>query len=1339
MLCVSSFAVTQINNKLRIYLNIFVLIISTYFNLAGQDYTSFAQTYLKENSKNLNLLPSDLDGMYISDNYVSTHNALNHIYFQQTVKGIPVENAIINLAILQKSGKVVNSNSRFVNDLSSKVTGSKRLNPENALVFALEHLDIEVPRQFKTLDSKQRVSLPDYYTVFEKFGTVSENVPVNLRYILSDDGQKVNLVWLNTVTVTNPEYHIWRVYVDAETGEVLDKKDDVLRCYFGEPHHTDLCYHEHQGNDNLHLLKLPSVDKVETNLAPLTGENYRVFASPTESPNHNARALVTNPFNILASPYGWHDTNGAPGAEYTITRGNNVYAQEDQDNNNNTFGYAPNGGASLLFDYTLDFNQAANTNTLAAQNLNSAITNLFYWNNILHDFSYQYGFTEAAGNFQFNNYGTGGLGNDFVIADALDGGGTNNANFSTPVDGSRPRMQMFLWNSTSSIVTVNAPNNVIGNYSTTSAAFGPQSFNITSDVVIATDSTANPTLACGALTNAATINGKIALIDRGTCDFATKALNAQNAGAIAVLICNNQAGTLSSLGAGTNGGSVTIPTVMISLADCNLLRVQVGLNITMVQSLVIRDGSFDNGIIAHEYGHGISTRLTGGPANSSCLGNQESAGEGWSDFFGLVLTHKSGDTRTTARGVGTYSINQPTFGTGIRVFPYTTDMAINPFTYDSIKTASVPHGVGSVFCTILWDMYWDLIDKYGYSNNIYTGTGGNNIAVQLVMDGLKLQSCSPGFLDSRDAILLADEINYGGANRCLIWAAFARRGLGFSATQASSSSRSDGVQAFDIPNDFLIIKTIAVQEAFEGEAFNVTSKAFCSCAPMPNAQIKHVLPANLTPLTVTGGTIVGNEVRSSFKNMGQNDSITIQYAARISLCDNSPSGVNFFDNVEGGLLFNAVALSGSTVFTQTSSYSLSPTKSWYALNPTTTTNFTLTSINPIAIIGASKLSFYHRYNTEKAWDGGVVEVSINGGTTWLDVTNNFIENGYQSQFASNGSSSLAGRNGFTGDSNEDFNTNSWVKSVIDLSSFDGSSLRFRFRFASDDNTEATGINGWVIDDIRVDQPPGLKIRSFATTNATIKDSVVYPIQIKDLSQPTIYVNASANGQNYGNSWVNSFKSFQEALQIASCNSSVTEVWVANATYLPTSNTDRSISFNLPTGVSLYGGFNGVETLVSQRNLLTSNTILSGNIGNNGISTDNSHHVIRAIGVNNSTVIDGFIIQDGYADDATQIGGGILIDSGSPTIRNCNLMTNFAISNGGGLASVNGSIINLLNTKLTSNTSGSSNARAIYNLNSTASFNNIEVTDPLIGTGGSSISNQGSGTINAVNQVTVKGN
>ena len=92
-----------------------------------------------------------------------------------------------------------------------------------------------------------------------------------------------------------------------------------------------------------------------------------------------------------------------------------------------------------VFDFPADLTQEPTTYR------NAAVTNLFYLNNWIHDKLYSLGFTESAGNFQNNNFGRGGLGNDAVQADAQDGSGTNNANFSTPSDGSPGRMQMYIW------------------------------------------------------------------------------------------------------------------------------------------------------------------------------------------------------------------------------------------------------------------------------------------------------------------------------------------------------------------------------------------------------------------------------------------------------------------------------------------------------------------------------------------------------------------------------------------------------------------------------------------------------------------------------------------------------------------------------------------------------------------------------------------------------------------------------------------------------------------------------------------------------------------------------
>ena len=98
----------------------------------------------------------------------------------------------------------------------------------------------------------------------------------------------------------------------------------------------------------------------------------------------------------------------------------------------------------------------------------------------------------------------------------------------------------------------------------------------------------------------------------------------------------------------------------------------------------------------------------------------------------------------------------------------------------------------------MWDLYWNLLDAYGFDADLYKGDGGNNLLTQLVVDGLKLQPCNPSFLDARDAIVTADLIDNDGANQCLIWEAFARRGMGESAI-ASSAGSVAVTEAFDVP------------------------------------------------------------------------------------------------------------------------------------------------------------------------------------------------------------------------------------------------------------------------------------------------------------------------------------------------------------------------------------------------------------------------------------------------------------------------------------------------------------------------------------------------------------
>ncbi|MFT5892251.1 MAG: extracellular elastinolytic metalloproteinase, partial [Dokdonia sp.] len=517
-------------------------------------------------------------------------------------------------------------------------------------------------------------------------------------------------------------------------------------------------------------------------------------------------------------PFGWHDTNGAAGAEFTITRGNNVWSQEDA-NGNNGVGDAPDGGDELIFDFPLDDSEDAGAFTEAAT------VNLFYWNNIMHDVFYEYGFDEAAGNFQENNYGNGGSASDFVFADAQDGSGINNATFGTPPDGQNPGMTMFLWNTSGEIPNVNIPSgSQTGDYPITSSTFSSiwPIEGLLGDLALAMDDDASaesddPLDICDAITNPADLNGKIAVLRRGSCTFVIKVEAAQEAGAIGVIIVNNVADAPINLGIGAGDTTTaTIPAGMVTQAvgEAIIAALENGESINDVLITGARriDGSLDNGIIAHEYGHGISNRLTGGRFNSGCLGNEEQMGEGWSDYFGLMLTMKAEDTAEGGRGIGTYAINQPITGQGIRPRRYSTNFAVNDLTYADVADAnniSRPHGIGTVWATMIWDMTWAFIDQYGFDADVYNGTGGNNIAIQLVIDGLKLQPCSPGFIDGRDALLAAVEMNTlipedeKDFATCTIWNVFAARGAGFSAEQGSSNNRFDQVEAFDIPSDVI--------------------------------------------------------------------------------------------------------------------------------------------------------------------------------------------------------------------------------------------------------------------------------------------------------------------------------------------------------------------------------------------------------------------------------------------------------------------------------------------------------------------------------------------------------
>ena len=222
-----------------------------------------------------------------------------------------------------------------------------------------------------------------------------------------------------------------------------------------------------------------------------------------------------------------------------------------------------------------------------------------------------------------------------------------------------------------------------------------------------------------------------------------------------------------------------------------------------------RDLDLDNEVVIHEYGHGVSNRLVGGPSNVNALYDiqSEGMGEGWSDWWAMMLTQKATDAQMSSYPFCPYILGQSSSGQGIRLYPYSYDMAVDPLTYGRYNSDNECHDIGTIWASTLWDMNWVLINKYGFSSDISDGyhpgvagqDAGNNLALQLVMDSLKIMPSNPTFLQGRNAILQADQALTGGANQLLIWRAFARRGMGFSAKDGGNANALAVTQAFDIP------------------------------------------------------------------------------------------------------------------------------------------------------------------------------------------------------------------------------------------------------------------------------------------------------------------------------------------------------------------------------------------------------------------------------------------------------------------------------------------------------------------------------------------------------------
>ncbi len=1073
--------------KYSIYMKKFLLwlIFFAPFAVIGQEITPFdlSMEHIRNKAETWQLVASDYENTFISSQATSK-NGITYMYLNQAYNSIPVRNAMAVIVI--KDGKIVSDAHNFVQNIESKVNAqASKIGADEAIIQAAQHLEIPV-RSRPAMHNRTN----DGKLVYEFPELTHEPIIAELKYELS--GDKLILVWNLTMNMkSNSDY--WDMNVDAVTGEYVSKHNFTTYC-----RHPENAYggHANCDRDHVHVYEQES-NTVSPMAGPTSFAQYNVFALPTESPIHGSRKLVGDEQYVDASPFGWHDTDGVEGPEFTITRGNNVHAYQDKNDDNRPDDPDTEGGSSLNFDFPLDLTVDPR------ESGDAAVTNLFYMNNMIHDISYKLGFDEAFGNFQQRNYSGQGDGGDYVHAQAFDGitlheaGQTdpqkvNNANFSTPPDGFTPRMQMFLWTNSGGIISIDEPENIKGFINEYGAAsFGRPIPNkdetpINAPLVVARSAGSTGGTGCNAIIT--DVAGKIAIIDRGTCEFGHKVFNAQQAGAVAAIICNipgvNGGNGEETVGMapGVYGDRVTIPSIFVKKSICDRIKVELINGNNVVMTFQERDNTgpkyfdaaLDNGIIAHEYGHGISTRLTGGRMNSSCLNSDEQMGEGWSDFFALILTHRPGDKGSDARGIGNYAVGTPPDGSGIRRYPYSTDMNINPQTYKDIRNTTAPHPVGEVWSDILWDVYWRFVDNYGFDMDWNNETSGNFLAAQLVVEAMKIQPCNPDFIKGRDAILKADSLLHGGKHGLYIWESFARRGVGYYAS--AGNTRNDNIEDFSIlPTliEKLKITKTATSSVDAGGEISIQIRAINHIPARQNEVIiTDELPDGMSYVAGSSNiepTIDGNLLIFDIGNMEYKAEVSISYKT-LSNADNKSLRL-YFDDFEGSNAWDFERLEGNEEWITSYDLFRSPEVSFSIFNGTIKGNAALVT-SPYDINGnRPAMRFWHRFNTQNGNDGGIIEISNDNGSTFTRIpSEKFIRNPYNSELAY-GTLAETGIFAFSGNSGgpwDGSNEGTWLDSYIDLSDYKGQTVSFKFRFVCDDEGVPGGIlTGWFIDDFEV--------------------------------------------------------------------------------------------------------------------------------------------------------------------------------------------------------------------------------------------------------------------------------
>jgi uncharacterized protein (TIGR03437 family) len=825
-----------------------------------------ARRFLQTRRDLFQLEQSEVAALTVAREYRTAHNGLTHITLQQRHQGIAVFQGDATTHIA-RNGEIIAASSSLVPHLAGTINTTK-----------------------PALTNKQAIRLAgDYAAVPAVLENKYERAVTPELVYFPLTNEQTRLAWQMTLWLRqSPDVYL--IVLDAERGSLFYRQN--LTNYLQT--------------------------QINPRGAVFTGESPRPNL-PIR--NNNPATVEREELPFRPAPFNGRDTFTAGdrhydwwnGASPTTLVSNNTSTYLDRDSVPNQPDQPRLTAEDGNFTFPLDLSLAPTTSDYQK----AAQANVFYWVNRYHDILYQFGFTEAAGNFQTNNFGLGGNGNDAVLAEAQDGSGTNNANFSTPADGSPGRMQMYLW-------------------------------------------TGNPQ----------------------------------------------------------------------------------------------RDGDFDQGVIIHELTHGLSNRLVGGGGGALSGLQAGGMGEGWSDYFGIVLLAQESDDLNGNYAVGQYALNNYT--RGIRRFPYSTNPTIYPFNYGDVRLTTAVHPTGEIWCNTLLEMRALLIRQYGFQE-------GQRQSLQLVVDGMKLTPRAPSFVDARNGILLADKVNNNGANQCLLWQAFSKRGLG-AAAEAINSADNFPLESFEMPPACNPAGTLTLdrQNYLPGETMRIRlgdrNASGTVRVRVTSSSTSDEETVTLTPDATFVGAFAANlRVNHGAPQRGDgilqaalaaSDKISVVYddadngagaPARIT-AEAAVAGEKsiYEDDVERGNrgwqtsgANNPWGLTSTRVVSGVTAWSDSP-----AGNTVDNTNSSLIS-PPFDFSAAAgvTLSFAHAYAFENGFDYAFVEASVDGGATWARLS------GYTGTLAN------------------------FTQARLNLDRLAGlRNVRLRFRVLTD---VGTNLDGWYLDDIRL--------------------------------------------------------------------------------------------------------------------------------------------------------------------------------------------------------------------------------------------------------------------------------